>query len=205
MFYFFSEYLAPRMNVQSETADKRKAILQTTLELIRQYGLQGTPISLIAKNANVAAGTIYYYFQNKEAIISELHNVIREEMLAAMFTEKNEGKDFRSQFFSGWTNLCRYFIANPGSLIFIQQYNSAPDFKSIKKQNNKIPVDKFSEFFQSGMDNGFLKKMEYNLVASVVFGAIIATAKYHISGRFDYTDGDLCKIATIIWDGIKLQ
>lgn len=56
------------MNVQSETADKRKAILETTLELIRQYGLQGTPISLIAKNANVAAGTIYRYFQNKEAI-----------------------------------------------------------------------------------------------------------------------------------------
>jgi hypothetical protein len=33
----------------------------------------------------------------------------------------------------------------------------------------------------------------------------MATAKYHITGRFDYTDGDLCKIATIIWDGIKLQ
>lgn len=193
------------MNVQSEIADKRKAILETTLDLIRQYGLQGTPISLIAKNANVAAGTIYHYFQNKEAIITELHNGIREEMLAAMFTENNEGKDFRAQFFSGWANLCRYFISHPGSLIFIQQYNSAPDFRGSKKKNKKIPVDKFGEFFQWGMDNGYLKNTEYNLVASVVFGAIIATAKYHVTGRFDYTDGDLCKIATIIWDGIKLQ
>jgi TetR/AcrR family transcriptional regulator, multidrug resistance operon repressor len=192
------------MNVQSEIGDKRKAILDTTLDLIRQYGLQGTPISLIAKNANVASGTIYHYFQNKEAIISELHNAIRQEMLAAMFTDNNEGKDFRAQFFSGWTNLCRYFTAHPGSLIFIQQYNSAPVLIN-KKKNKKIPVDKFSEFFQSGMDSGYLKKMEYNLVASVVFGAIMATAKYHITGRFDYTDGDLCKIATIIWDGIKLQ
>jgi len=193
------------MNVQSDTGDKRKAILDTTLDLVRQYGLRGTPISLIAKNANVAAGTIYHYFQNKEAIIKELHNVIREEMLAAMFTENNDGKDFQAQFFKGWTSLCTYFISHPGSLIFIQQYNSAPGFKSTKKKSKKIPVDKFSEFFQWGMDNGYLKKMEYNLVASVVFGAIIATAKYHISGRFDYADGDLCKIATIIWDGIKLQ
>ncbi len=192
------------MNVQSEIGDKRKAILDTTLDLIRQYGLQGTPVSLIAKNANVASGTIYHYFENKEAIISELYNMIRKEMLAAMFTGEMEEKDFRSQFFSGWINLCRYFISHPGSLIFIQQHNSAPVLIK-KKKNNKIPVDKFSEFFQSGMDNGYLKKMEYNLLATVVFGAIIATAKYHISGRFDYTDGDFCKIAAIIWDGIKLQ
>jgi TetR/AcrR family transcriptional regulator, multidrug resistance operon repressor len=192
------------MNVQSDIGDKRKAILGSTLELIRQYGLQGTPISLIAQNAGVASGTIYHYFQNKEAIICELHNLIREEMLAAMFTEDTEGNDFRTRFFNGWTNLCKYFIAHPGSLIFIQQYNSSPDFKRNRNKNGKIPVDKFSEFFQSGMDSGYLKKMEYNLVASVVFGAIIATARYHISGRFDYTDADLRKIATIIWDGIKL-
>ena len=69
------------MNVQSEISDKRKSILDSTLELIRQNGFQGTPISLIAKNAGVAAGTIYHYFENKEAIIIELHDVIRKEML----------------------------------------------------------------------------------------------------------------------------
>ena len=190
------------MNVQSEISDKRKSILDSTLELIRQNGFQGTPISLIAKDAGVAAGTIYHYFENKEAIISELHDIIRKEMLAAMFGKENEIKGFKSQFFNGWTNLCKYFIAHPGSLIFIQQYNSAPDLKNNKK---KIPVDRFNQFFQSGMDNGYLKKMEYNLVASVVFGAIISTAKYHLTGRFGYTDDDLCKIANIIWDGIKLK
>lgn len=190
------------MNVQPTITDKRKAILDSTLELIRTNGFQGTTISLISEKAGVASGTIYHYFENKEAIISELLHIIRKEMLAAMFNNDDEKKEFKTRFFSGWTNLCKYFITHPGSLIFIQQFNSAPDLKNKKK---KIPVDRFNEFFQSGMDNGFVKKMEYNLVASVVFGAIMSTAKYHLTGRFGYTDDDLCKIANIIWDGIKLK
>jgi hypothetical protein len=66
-------------------------------------------------------------------------------------------------------------------------------------------VNKFNEFFQSGMDKGYIKKMEYGLIASVVFGCITATAKYHITGRFDFTDKKLCTIANILWDGIKAQ
>ncbi len=192
------------MNVQPEIADKRKAILESTLELIRHNGFMGTSMSLIASNAGVACGTIYHYFESKDAIIAELYSVIRKEMLSEMFNNGNGEGDFRSQFFIGWTNLCKYFIKHPGSLIFIEQYNSSPYFKINKKKKAKIPVTEFNDFFQKGMDNGFLKKMEYNLVASVVFGAIMATAKYHITGQFGYTDKDLCKIAGIIWDGIKL-
>lgn len=124
-------------------------------------------------------------------------------MLAAMFDDANREKDYKARFFLGWKTLCQYFIDNPASLIFIEQYNSSPNYKISKKKQIKIPASKFNEFFQYGMDNGFLKKMEYNLVASVVFGGIMNTAKYHITGRYDYKENDLCKIANIIWDGIK--
>ncbi|MEO9021604.1 MAG: TetR/AcrR family transcriptional regulator [Ginsengibacter sp.] len=193
------------MNVQSEITDKKKAILKSTLRIIRTNGFQGTPISLIAKDAGVAAGTIYHYFENKDAIILELYNTIREEMLAAMFDDINEGNNFKSRFFKGWKNLCLYFIHHPEQLLFIEQYNCSPCYKAGGKSSKKIPVNKFNEFFQYGMDKGFLKKMEYNLVASVVFGGIMTTAKYHITGRYKYNDDDLCKIASIIWDGIKYE
>jgi AcrR family transcriptional regulator len=193
------------MNVQSEIAGKKKAILKSTLRIIRSNGFQGTPISLIAKDAGVASGTIYHYFPSKDALILELYNTIRKEMLAAMFDNVPEECDFKSRFFKGWKNLCMYFITHPENLLFIEQYNCSPYYKISSKKNIKIPANKFNEFFQYGMDNGFLKKMEYNLVASVVFGGIVATAKYHITGRFGYNENNLCKIANIIWDGIKSE
>ena len=193
------------MIVQSDIKDKKGAILKSTLELIREKGFHGTSISQISKNAGVASGTIYHYFTNKDAVIIELHNIIRKEMLAAMFDNTNEKGDYKTQFFEGWKSLCNYFINHPACLYFIEQYNSSPYAKMNKRKQGKIPINKFGEFFQYGMDNGFLKKIEYNLVASVVFGGITATAKYHTTGRYNYNDNDLCKIANIIWDGIKYQ
>ncbi len=192
------------MIVQSDITDKKKAILKSTLELIKDNGFHGTPISMISKHAGVAAGTIYHYFPSKDAIILELYSCIKERMTGAMFNEANSGKEYKQQFFNGWINLCKHFIENPCELIFIEQFNSSPYVKALSKKESKTSLGRFHEFFQAGMDKGFLKKMEYKLIASAVFGCITATAKYHISGRFDFEDADLCNVAKILWDGIKI-
>ena len=192
------------MIVQSDIADKKNAILKSTLELIKDNGFHGTPISMIAKRAGVASGTIYHYFNSKDDIIIALHHKIKKEMVAAMFADKSIKKEYRQQFFDGWINLCKYFINNPSALFFHEQFNSSPYARKISKRNTKGSLGEFNAFFQYGMDNGYLKKMEYLLIASAVFGCIMATAKYHVTGRFGFKDTDLCKIANIIWDGIKL-
>jgi len=191
------------MSVQPDIADKKEAILKSTLELIKDNGFHGTPISKIAKHAGVASGTIYHYFSSKDAIIITLHQRIKMQMTEAMFNEANSGKAYKQQFFDGWINLCKYFINNPSSLFFHEQFTSSPYAKIVSKKNGKGSINKFNEFFQLGMDKGYLKKMEYLLIASAVFGCITATAKYHVTGRFGFKDADLCKIANIIWDGIK--
>jgi TetR/AcrR family transcriptional repressor of multidrug resistance operon len=193
------------MIVQSDIPGKKEAILKSALELIKDNGFHGTPISLIAKNARVASGTIYHYFPSKDAIILELHYRIKKDMVAAMFNDGNTKKEFKQQFFEGWINLCKYFINNPSSLIFTEQFNSSPYAKIVARKDAKGSVSRFNEFFQLGMDKGYLKKMEYLLIASAVFGCITATAKYHVTDRFGFKDTDLCKIANIIWDGIKIQ
>ena len=191
------------MIVQSDISDKKEAILKSTLKLIKENGFHGTPISMIAKHAGVASGTIYHYFPSKDAIIIALHHKIKSQMTDAMFKNSDTGKDFKKQFFDGWISLCKYFINNPNALFFHEQFNSSPYAKIVAKKNAKGSLGRFNEFFQFGMDKGYVKKMEYLLIASAVFGCITATAKYHVTGRFGFKDADLCKIATIIWDGIK--
>ncbi len=193
------------MIVQSDIKDKKDAILKSTLELIKDNGFHGTPVSKIAKNAGVASGTIYHYFASKDDIIMALHHQIKLEMVAAMFIDGHTKKEYKEQFFEGWINLCKYFIDHPSALIFHEQFNNSPYSKIASQKNEKGSVNKFHEFFQLGMDKGYLKKMEYLLIASAVFGCITATARYHITGRFGFSDADLCKVANILWDGIKNQ
>ncbi len=193
------------MIVQSEITGKKKEILTSTLKLIKANGLHGTTVSMISKDAGVAAGTIYHYFSSKDDIILQLNCQIRNEMVGAMFNDAESKKDYRQRFFAGWINLCKYFISNPGSLIFIEQFNSSPYAKISSAKKLKGSVNRFHDFLQEGMDKGHLKKMEYKLIAAAVFGCITATAKYHITGRFGFKDNDLCKVANILWDGIKIQ
>src|SRR6476646_1302415 len=140
------------MIVKFEIKVKREAILKSTLELIKDNGFHGTPISLIAKNSGVATGTIYHYFPSKDAIIMELHYQIKKEMVAAMFNDGNTKKEYKQQFFEGWINLCKYFINNPSSLIFTEQFNSSPYTKIVSRKDAKGSVSEFNEFFQLGMD-----------------------------------------------------
>jgi AcrR family transcriptional regulator len=192
------------MNVQSqETSVKKAAILQSTLELIGENGFHGVPMSQICKKAGVAAGTIYHYFESKDAIIRELGGQIRKQMAEAMFSSEYADRDYRTQFFVGWTSFCRYFINNKHALTFIEQYNSSPYSKQGDQPVNPFK-ERFNAFFQLGMDQGFVKPMEYSLIAAIVFGCIMTTAKFHLQGRHQYTDSQLCRIATIIWDGIKV-
>ncbi|HSQ43651.1 MAG TPA: TetR/AcrR family transcriptional regulator, partial [Ginsengibacter sp.] len=140
------------MIVQSDIADKKEAILKSTLELIKDNGFHGTPISMIAKHAGVASGTIYHYFPSKDAIIVELHQRIKTEMVAAMFSKTNTSRSYKQQFFDGWINLCKYFINNPSALFFNEQFTSSPYIKTLSKKDAKGSVSRFNEFFQYGMD-----------------------------------------------------
>ena len=58
--------------------DKRQAILDSALSLFADQGFHGTSVPQIAQKAGVAAGTIYRYFDGKEAMVNVLYRHWRE-------------------------------------------------------------------------------------------------------------------------------
>ena len=61
--------------------DKRSAILDAALVLMSERTFAGTPMPLIAERAEVGAGTIYRYFESKEALGNEVFRVCERELL----------------------------------------------------------------------------------------------------------------------------
>ena len=47
-----------------KSIDKRNALIKATIELVNNNGFHATPMSKIAKMANVSPATIYIYFEN---------------------------------------------------------------------------------------------------------------------------------------------
>ena len=194
------------MNVQLDTpADKKLAIFDSTLELIRHNGFHGTPMSMIAKEAGVAAGTIYHYFDSKDTLIMELFFYVKDQIAKTIFKDDDPEKPFKERFFKLWINLWNYYTANPSCLTFMEQFTSSP-YNKLDPTNESEKYNKLiCEFFKSGIENGHLKHLNNRLIGPVFHGSVMATAKMHLARRYEFTDAELQNVARIIWDGIKIQ
>ncbi|MFC3196990.1 TetR/AcrR family transcriptional regulator [Parapedobacter deserti] len=192
------------MNVQLNTAaEKKQAIYQSTLRLIREFGFHGTPMSQIAQEAGVATGTIYHYFASKEELIVELFRYSKERMLNAIFREDERALSYPRRFMTIWMNLVEHYIQHPEVLSFMEQFFSSPYVKTLYSEECVYFQDEMSNFLKQGVDEGHIKPLDINIISAAFVGTVSATAKRHINGRFTFKEEDLKKMVGIIWDGIK--
>ena len=77
--------------------DKKEAILNATLELISKHGFHSSPMSEVAKQANVAAGTIYHYFKSKDELICALYVSLKERTTTQLLKNDDASKNYRDR------------------------------------------------------------------------------------------------------------
>jgi len=194
------------MNVQLEDChSKRSAILNSTLQLIREHGFHGTPMSQIAKHANVAAGTIYHYFDSKETLIVELYMETKEKLAEAILENDDENKTYKERFFQFMTNHYNFYINNEAALIFLEQYINSPFAKNYPKKDSPLFVGKVIPFFESGIKNEVFKNIDPRLLGPTIKGTLVAAANFRLTEQMIYSDEDINEVIQIIWDGIKRQ
>lgn len=184
-------------------SEKKKAIFESTLALVKEHGFHGTPMSLVAKNAGVAAGTIYHYFDSKDTLIIELHAYIRNNMATALLQEDDEQMLPKARFFNFWIKQCQFYIGNPSALYFIEQFVNSPYYNRCPDKDNNQWQNLISEFLRAGINKNILKPIDFKIVAPLVHGSTITTAKVHLSGRTQIGEEQLKQVAQIVWDGIE--
>ncbi|AEV17017.1 Transcriptional regulator (TetR/AcrR family) [Thermus sp. CCB_US3_UF1] len=75
--------------------DKKRAILQATLAVLRERGLSGLKMEEVARRAEVGKGTIYLYFRDKRDLLKALV----EERTRDFYQEVEEVVRLRAPFF----------------------------------------------------------------------------------------------------------
>lgn len=184
--------------------DKRSAILKATMELITEHGFHATPMSMIAKQAGVAAGTIYNYFPSKEVLINQLYAELKEGMGNALIEGSAGSSNLRERFFQLYNNLFRYFTENPAEFMFLEQYSNSPFLSQLGENENPHFQQSVLDFLANGMEVGILRNLEIELISGLVYGHVVAVAKLQLSGRLEITEGRLEKAAQSCWDSVKI-
>src|SRR4051812_32492407 len=110
----------PRATTQS---DKREVILAAALDLFAERGFHGTAVPLVAERASVGAGTIYRYFESKEALVNALYQKWKGELFARVAGDFPVTAGAREQFSAIWRRLAGFVLENPQVYTFLELHH----------------------------------------------------------------------------------
>ena len=95
-----------------KSEDKRNAILDAATRLFAERGLTAAPTSEISKQAGVAEGTLFTYFETKDDLINALYQEIKLELADAMMSDFPRKKNVRTRLRHVWDRYVNWGIAN---------------------------------------------------------------------------------------------
>jgi AcrR family transcriptional regulator len=161
---------------QSKLENKRERILIAARRLFVKQGFHSTPTSAIAREANVANGTLFHYFNTKE----ELINTLFKETNRSFFTISTAGVDNENNIKRKvrllWYNTVKWAMNRPQEFLFLQQYSNSPFISQLIQDETSEHSGIYYGLIDQGKDNGLLKDIPtdlmYQLITYQIYGII---------------------------------
>ena len=161
---------------QSKLENKRERILIAARRLFVKQGFHSTPTAAIAREANVANGTLFHYFNTKE----ELINTLFKETNRSFFTISTAGvdheKNIKSKVRLLWYNTVKWAMNRPQDFLFLQQYSNSPFISQLTQVQTSEHSGIYYGLIDQGKDNGLLKDIPtdlmYQLITYQIYGII---------------------------------
>lgn len=106
---------------------KRTALLDAATRIISAHGLAGASTSAIAKEAGVANGSLFVYFETKTVLLNELYVLLKSEMGEAAFASVPRSGLVRERMAQMWSQWLAWATTNPHKRRTLAQLEVAED------------------------------------------------------------------------------
>jgi TetR/AcrR family transcriptional regulator, repressor of fatR-cypB operon len=181
--------------------DKREAIMSAALELFVERGFFGTIVPEIADRAGVGAGTIYRYFDSKEALVNAIY---REQKLLfgrIAVEEFPVTAPTREQFRVLWTRMAKFATENPSSFGFLELHHHAQYLDAESRAVEQRISALFANVVIRAQARGELKQGDPRILMGLVMGAFIGVIRNCGDGPLDETRWVLAE--QCMWEAIR--
>ena len=123
--------------------DISEQIFDATDRLMAKEGLHHLSMHKLAKEAGIAASTIYLYFKSKDELLVQFARRVFNKFVVAIEEGFDEHQSFFEQYKKMWWNIWHFLQENPTILSNMNQYQSLPEFIEICKEMEHSCWDQF--------------------------------------------------------------
>jgi TetR/AcrR family transcriptional regulator, repressor of fatR-cypB operon len=186
-----------------ESRPKRDVILNAALELFAERGFHGTAVPLVAERAKVGAGTLYRYFDSKEALVNALYQREKTCFLRELVTDFPIDAPPREQFRVFWRRLVDYAQRHPLAAVFLELHHHSPYLDPESHALEQRVLQPVVDFILRAQEHQALKPVEPMLLISMVYGAFLGIAKAVWSGQLQLTPTSLDEAEACMWEAVR--
>ncbi len=183
--------------------DKRRRILEAALTLFARKGYHGTTVPSVAETAGVGAGTIYRYFENKEALANVLYQEwkgkLGEFILEGFPMDANLRVVFRTWFQRQIDFVHKY----PEATAYMELHHHASYLDEASLALEELHVAVATEIIERGQAEEVLRQGPPMLLLALIYGAIVGLVRASWEGRIELTDEVLVSAEKACWELVR--
>lgn len=176
--------------MKNKSNEKYYRIINAATKVFAKKGFYQAKVSEIAKEAKVADGTIYLYFENKDAILISLFEEQMEGVLHNMRKQISKEKDAVKKIEKFALSHLRLIEQNKdmAEIIQVELRQSTKFMKEYKNEKFAQYLDLISEIIQEGQEKGIFKKgIVPGIAKRAFFGALDEMSRFWVlSSRRKY-------------------
>jgi TetR/AcrR family transcriptional regulator, fatty acid metabolism regulator protein len=161
--------------IQKNNVDKRQRILDAAVKVFAQKGFFNSKVAEIARLADVADGTIYLYFKNKDDLLIRLFEDKMQWVIARFRDGLSAHHDARSRLASLIRMHLAEFQANPdlAAVFQVELRHSSRFMREHEKVELKGYLDLIGEVIEQGQQEGVFRcDIALGLIKRLIFGAL---------------------------------
>jgi AcrR family transcriptional regulator len=140
-----------------KSEEKLSAILEAATRVIVSQGLSA-PTAGIAKEAGVANGSLFTYFETKTDLFNQLYLELKTEMAAAAMEGVVAKAVLREQFYRTWQNWTNWAVSFPDKRRALAQLSVSSAITAKTRMAGHKMMAPLAELVERSRENGSMQK-----------------------------------------------
>ncbi|WP_420601798.1 TetR/AcrR family transcriptional regulator [Flagellimonas sp.] len=187
-------------------ANKRLDLLEASLNLFVDQGIQKTSMAQISETSGVAVGTIYHHFKSKEELIEGVYLFILEDLGRHIaFKEDETGLEFKERFDLLWMKGYQYYSKYPKRFMFHDTYSYSPLIPNELREHARVFYQTAFDLVDEGINQRILIDAHPVLIMRWLYSSLSTIIQIKLNHEFEVTDEMVSTTLEMAWKSLTYK
>lgn len=169
-------------------SDRRKEITAAAARVFADKGFEAATVRDIADESGILSGSLYYYFQSKEAMLEAVLEPALRALVENYQSELVPGRDWETTFHLLMQHGVRFAVEWPDEARIL-----STEWMHVRQSLETVPAhystirEVWKQFFRDGIERGIVRPdLDPEITYRTIMGAVQSIARwFNRKGRFD--------------------